>query len=134
MANKKKKKKGQSAHNSKPKTAPVAAENIEAEQQEQPASDIKEANKTAKPVVADKKPVAKKVNKNKKPNIFVRLGRKIKEVFSELKKVTWPTFPTVVRQTGVVLVVVAFFLVFIFLIDWGFSALFELQFPSALGS
>ena len=26
----------------------------------------------------------------KKPNIFVRMGRKIKEVFSELKKVTWP--------------------------------------------
>ena len=47
----------------------------------------------------------------KKPNIFVRMGRKLKEVFSELKKVTWPTFGKVVKATGVVLVVVVIFLV-----------------------
>ena len=34
----------------------------------------------------------------KKPNIFVRMGRKIKEVFSELKKVTWPSL-ALVRQS-----------------------------------
>ena len=28
-----------------------------------------------------------------------------KELFSELKKVTWPTFPQVVKQTGIVLFV-----------------------------
>ena len=42
----------------------------------------------------------------KKPNVFVRMGKKIKEVFSELKRVTWPTFPKVVKATCVVLVVV----------------------------
>ena len=46
----------------------------------------------------------------KKPNIFVRMGRKLKETFSELKRVTWPTFPKVVKSTCVVLVVVVAFL------------------------
>ncbi len=63
----------------------------------------------------------------KKPNIFVRMGRKIKDVFSELKKVTWPTFAKVVQSTGVVLVVVAIFLVVITGIDallgWGLTSL-----------
>lgn len=48
--------------------------------------------------------------KNKKPNWFRRVGAKIKEVFSELKRVTWPTFPTVLKTTGVVLVIVFLFL------------------------
>ncbi len=39
----------------------------------------------------------KAVKKVKKPNIFIRIGRKLKEVFSELKKVTWPDFPTVLK-------------------------------------
>ena len=47
----------------------------------------------------------------KKPNIFVRMGRKLKETFSELKRVTWPSFPKVLKSTGVVLVVVLVFLV-----------------------
>ena len=51
-------------------------------------------------------------NKNevKKANFFVRMGRKPKETFSELKRVTWPTFPKVVKSTCVVLVVVVAFL------------------------
>mgnify|MGYP002512666636 FL=1 len=48
--------------------------------------------------------------KNKKPSWFRRAGAKIKETFSELKRVTWPKFSTVVKTTGVVLVVVAAFL------------------------
>ncbi|MFR6640251.1 MAG: preprotein translocase subunit SecE [Christensenellales bacterium] len=35
----------------------------------------------------------------------------MKETFSELKKVTWPSFGEVVKQTGIVLVVVLAFLV-----------------------
>lgn len=49
--------------------------------------------------------------KGKKPNFFKRMGVKCKEVFSELKRVTWPSFSTVVKTTGVVLVIVAAFLV-----------------------
>ncbi len=48
--------------------------------------------------------------KNKKPNWFRRVGAKFKETFSELKRVTWPKFPTVLKTTGLVLVIVFVFL------------------------
>ncbi len=74
-----------------------------------------------------KKVVAKKSqDKNKKPNIFVRMGRKLKEVFSEIKKVSWPSFNKVVKQTGVVIGVVAIFFVVIMLMDLGLGELLKL--------
>lgn len=78
----------------------------------------------------DKKPEdlkkAKKQDKNKKPNIFVRIGRKFKETFSELKRVTWPTLPQALKATGVVLVIVLIFLVVTTGVNYGFSALLDL--------
>lgn len=62
----------------------------------------------------------------KKPNIFVRFGRKIKEVFSELKRVTWPSFGKVVKATGVVLGVVVIFTVLVTGINFGLQKLLEL--------
>ena len=62
----------------------------------------------------------------KKPNVFVRMGRKLKETFSELKRVTWPTFPKVLKSTGVVLVVVLVFLVVVTGINFGLQALLDL--------
>ena len=53
-----------------------------------------------------------------KPKKEKRRGR-LKETFAELKKVTWPSFATVVKQTGIVLAVVAIFLVVLM----GFDAL-----------
>ena len=77
----------------------------------------------------ENKPV-KKAEKNKKPNVFVRIGRWFKKTFSdmwsELKKVTWPKFPTVVKQTGVVLAVVLFFLVIVTAFNLGLSELLRL--------
>ena len=73
---------------------------------------------------ADKK--AQKKNANKKPNIFVRMGGKIKAVVSELKKVTWPTFPTVLKRLGAVLVTVLVMLVLILVIDLGLQQLLKL--------
>ena len=64
--------------------------------------------------------------KNKKPNIFRRMGAKIKEVFSELKRVTWPSFPTALKTTAVVLVIVFIFLVVVTGVDFGLAALLEL--------
>lgn len=61
-----------------------------------------------------------------KPNVFVRMGRKLKETFSELKRVTWPTFPKVVRGTCVVLVVVLAFLVVVTGINYGLNELLKL--------
>ena len=48
--------------------------------------------------------------KNKKPSWVRQAGAKIKETFTELKRVTWPKLPTVIKTTGLVLVVVAAFL------------------------
>ena len=68
----------------------------------------------------------KKTKKSKKPNFFVRVWGKIKEVFSELKKVTWPSFSTVVKQLGCVLAIVVTVLVIIMLMDFGLQALLTL--------
>lgn len=75
------------------------------------------------------KEVKKPKKKEKKPNIFKRMGAKIKDVFSELKKVSWPTFPKIVKQTGVVLVVVIAFLVVITAFDFGLMQLLNLVSP-----
>ena len=62
----------------------------------------------------------------KKPNIFVRMGRKIKEVFSELKKVTWPYFGKVIKSTGIVIGVILVFLVVFTAINFGLGELLQL--------
>ena len=62
----------------------------------------------------------------KKPNIFVRIGRKFKETFSELKRVTWPTIGNALKSTGVVIVIVLIFLVVTTGVNYGFSALLDL--------
>ncbi len=70
--------------------------------------------------------VKKPQNKQKKPNIFVRLGRKLKEVFSEIKKVSWPSFDKVVKQTSIVIGVVLVFFIVIMLMDLGLGKLLTL--------
>ena len=52
--------------------------------------------------------------------------RKLKEAWSELKKVTWPGFSSVVKKTGVVIVVVLIFTVVIFGIDYLLGLLYNL--------
>ena len=65
--------------------------------------------------------VKKVENKNKKPSkvgaFFKGIGRKFKETFSELKKVNWPSFGKVCKQTGAVLVVVGVFMLAVLGID-----------------
>ena len=58
-----------------------------------------------------KKDEKKAVKKNKKPGFFKKMGAKIKDVFSELKKVNWPTVKQVAKKTATVLAVVAIFAV-----------------------
>lgn len=80
---------------------------------------------------AQNKQEAKKTKKkDKKPGFFKRMGAKIKDVFSELKKVNWPTFGKVVKQTGVVIVVVLIFLVVITAFDYGLLNLLKLVSPN----
>ena len=59
---------------------------------------------------------------NKKPNFFVRTGRRIakwfREMKSELKKVVWPTGKQLLNNTLVVLVAVIVVGVILFAFDW----------------
>ena len=61
----------------------------------------------AKDVAKDKK----KKEKVKKPN---KIAKSLKDTGNELKKVSWPSFKQVVKQTGIVLVFVLVFAVVIF--------------------
>lgn len=60
-----------------------------------------------------------KPEKEKKPGLFARIGKWFKEMKSELKKVQWPGFKSVMKNTGVVIVCVIIVGVFI----WGFDLL-----------
>ncbi len=93
-------------------------------------NEVLEAENKAKNV--EKKAKKPEKDKNKKPNIFVRMGRKIKETFMELKRVTWPTLPQALKATGVVIVIVLIFLVVVTGVNFGFSKLLELL--SGLGT
>ncbi len=66
----------------------------------------------------------KKPKKDKKER--KGLKRRTKETVSELKKVTWPKFPEVVKKTGVVIAVVLIFAVILFGLDSLFGFLFNL--------
>ena len=65
-------------------------------------------------------------SKNTKPSWFRRVGAKFRETFSELKRVTWPKFTTVLKTTGVVLVVVVAFLLVVTGVDALLGWLLEL--------
>ncbi len=74
---------------------------------EQATTDTKKAAaaKVAKAAKGSSKP------KDKKPNIFVRAGKAIKRFFKdfkgESKKIVWPDGKTVMKNTGIVILVVA---------------------------
>ena len=72
--------------------------------------------KNAKVVEVKAKDVAKekKKEKVKKPS---KIGKALKETGNELKKVSWPKFKEVVKQTGIVLAFVLVCAVVLFGID-----------------
>ena len=82
----------------------------------------KKNTETVKPVKDEKVTKAKKDKKPKEK----KLGKKTREISSELKKVTWPSFKEVAKKTGVVLAVVLIFAVVIFGIDTLLSVLHQL--------
>ncbi len=73
-----------------------------------------------------KKSANNKKNAEKKPNIFKRMGKGIKGIVSELKKVTWPKGKEVGKNTAVVLTVVVLFFVILFALDYVLGGLFGL--------
>lgn len=69
---------------------------------------------------------SKKKDTDKKPNIFQRMGKGLKGIFSELKKVTWLKGKDVVKNTAVVLTVVVLFFIVLFIIDYILAGLLGL--------
>ena len=69
---------------------------------------------------------AQNQKKSDKPNIFKRMWKGLKGIFSELKKVTWPKGKDVVKNTTVVLVVVVMFFVILFAMDYVLAGLLGL--------
>ena len=107
---------------------PVATEEMEVVEPDVPATEAKvETKKSTKEQEKDKTK-NNKGKKTKKANDAPKggLGKKVKEIFSELKKVSWPSFKSVVTNTGVVIVVVLVFTVVLFGIDRGLAALYNL--------
>jgi preprotein translocase, SecE subunit, bacterial len=78
---------------------------------------------------------AEKKSGTKKPNIFKRIGTYFKEVFSETKKLTWPTKKEVINYTIAVIAFVALMAVIMWVLDLAFSsgtkALLDIGHPSA---
>jgi len=70
----------------------------------------------------EQKKIAKQKNKKQRKS----LGRKIKDVIAELKKVTWPEKKDLIRYSAAVLVVVVIMAAVIGLIDLGFGRLLKL--------
>lgn len=77
---------------------------------------VVETKTTNKVVEVKAKDVAKskKKEKVKKPS---KVAKALKDTGAELKKVSWPKFKDVVKQTGVVLAVVVVFALVIFGLD-----------------
>ncbi len=108
------------------------ADEIKKGSAEQPKSSKEKPAKAEKSSKEKKEPKAKKdskggkdSSKQKKGNIFVRMGRAIAKFFkderSESKKIVWPDAKTVLKSTAVVIVVVAVLGVILWLIDTGLS-------------
>lgn len=63
---------------------------------------------------------------NKFVNFFKKIGEGFRKLKSELKKVTWPNFKDVLKQTSVVLFVTLVFLVVVGCIDLGLTEILKL--------
>lgn len=121
---------------SKKKQKPVKQQAVEAELQqmaEEKRTDIYEGNVATEETAKDKKvkdekktqKQSEKDNKSKdkkkskkKDKEKKSFGRRVREIVSELKKVTWPTFPEVVKKTGIVIAFVLIFGIFLFGVNY----------------
>jgi preprotein translocase subunit SecE len=72
----------------------------------------------------------KKSVKKKKPNVFKRIIKWFRELKSELKKIIWPTWRAVAKNTWIVLVCVVILGIILWIFDYlagqGASALIKL--------
>ncbi len=59
-----------------------------------------------------------KQGKPAKPNVFVRFTTYLKDVRTELRRTVWPTRDEVLRSSMVVVATLAFFIVFLIVVDF----------------
>lgn len=100
------------------KSAITSEEPAEDEQEVLTKVKVKKQTKQEKKQAKEEKQKAQKKAKAKAKNEKPKRHR-IKEIFSELKKVNWPSFKQTCKQTGTVLVVVVVFM----LVVLGFDSL-----------
>jgi preprotein translocase SecE subunit len=85
----------------------------------------KDNSEAAKKIASAEKEKKTAKPKNKKANIFVRMGKAIarfcKDCKAEIKKITWPDAKTVLKGTAVTMVCIAIIGVVIFFIDLGLT-------------
>ena len=67
---------------------------------------------------ADKAKKDKKPEKKSKPGIFARIGKWLKDMKSELKKVQWPTRKQTINNTLIVIACVVIVGIFIWIFDF----------------
>ena len=104
---------------------PVEQEQTQEKVQTEVAAVNVEDNNNA-PKAKGKKTPSKSEQGKKKESFFKRLGAWFRSLFSELKKVTWPTPKDVAKNTSVVVVVVVVFFVLLFAIDYVLAGLLSL--------
>ena len=98
-------------------TAEVVEE-VEAAEEEKKGGRLFSRKEKVEEVAAPAKPLGKSVAKaEKKSGVIARLTSFIKDVRAELRRVTWPTRTDVLRWSGVVVVALAFFSLYVFVLD-----------------
>ena len=75
---------------------------------------------------ADKAQKDKKSEKKSKPGFFARIGRWLRELRSELKKVQWPTTKQTVNNTAIVIICCVIVGLFIWIFDFVAGGLINL--------
>lgn len=53
----------------------------------------------------------------KKPSIFARFGKYLKDVRTELRRVSWPSRTDVINSSAIVLITLLFFMAYTFIVD-----------------
>jgi len=101
---------------------------------------VKEDSKldAAKKVAKAAKATGTKKKKAAGTNVLERAGKAIPKFFrdfrSEIKKIVWPDRKSVIKNTGIVLLIVAIIGVVVFGIDTGLSELLKLMMKAAKGT
>ena len=88
-------------------------------------------NEVTEAAEGEKKTASKETKKkDKKPNIFKRIGKYLKECKSETGKIVWASFPSTVKNTIIVTVTI----IICTAVFWGLDRLFQFALIDGLGA